>query len=153
MKQMTDNNIEIFSNKTCPEGLDTAANSENNEKSDKTILYLEDQFFDIEVTSHKFIAYEKKNSSTKRTGKVKEYNIDTMENVYFGYPVTIVNFDYNGKKAVYSFNEKNYNSLKDLMIKMRLYDPKKVVKEEKIDRNAALKEVINKIGSYLKRLR
>ena len=62
-----------------------------------------------------------------------------------------LNFDYQNKKAVYSFNEKNYNSLKDLMIKIGLYDPNKVVKEEKIDRNAALKEVINKIGSYLKR--
>ena len=123
----------------------------NNGESDKTLLYIEDQFFDIEVTPHKFIAYEKKNSGTKRTGKVKEYDIDSMENMHFEYPVTIVNFDYNGKKAVYSFNQKNYDSIKDLMIKMGLYDPKKVVIEEKIDRNAALKEVINKIASYIKR--
>ena len=79
------------------------------------------------------------------------YDIDSMENMHFEYPVTIVNFDYNGKKAVYSFNQKNYDSVKDLMIKMGLYDPNKVVIEEKIDRNAALKEVINKIASYIKR--
>ena len=103
---------------------------------------MEDQFFDIEVTSNKFIAYEKKNNGTKRTGKVKEYDIDSMENVHFEYLVTFVNFDYNGKKAVYSFNEKNYNSLKDLMIKIGLYDPNKIVKEDKIDRNADLKKFI-----------
>ena len=123
----------------------------NNGKSDKTLLYIEDQFFDIEVTNIKFIAYEKRNTGTKRTGKFKEYNIADMENMHFEYPVTIVNFDYNGKKSVYSFNEKNYNSLKDLMIKMGLYDPKKVVIEDTIDRNAALKEVINKITSYIQR--
>ena len=117
----------------------------NNGVSDKTLLYIEDQFFDIEITNSKFIAYEKKNSGTRRTGKVKEYNIDAMENTHFEYPVTIVNFDYNGKKAVYSFNPKNYNSLKDLMIKMGLYDPKKVVIEDKIDRNAGLKELFIKL--------
>jgi hypothetical protein len=130
---------------------DNNAVTTNNGESDKILLYIEDQFFDIEITNSKFIAYEKKNSGTRRTGKVKEYNIDSMENMHFEYPVTIVNFDYNGKKAVYSFNPKNYNSLKDLMIKMGLYDPKKVVIEDKIDRNAALKEVINKITSYIKR--
>ena len=117
----------------------------NNGVSDKTLLYIEDQFFDIEITNSKFKAYEKKNSGTRRTGKVKEYNIDAMENMHFEYPVTIVNFDYNGKKAVYSFNPKNYNSLKDLMIKMGLYDPKKVVIEDKIDRNAGLKELFIKL--------
>jgi hypothetical protein len=123
----------------------------NNGESDKTLLYIEDQFFDIKITNSKFIAYEKKNTGTMRTGKVKEYNIDDMENMHFEYPVTIVNFDYNGKKAVYSFNEKNYNSLKNLMIKMGVYDPNKVVIEDKIDRNAALKEVIGKITSYIRR--
>jgi hypothetical protein len=145
------NNTEISSNKTCPEGLDNTENSTDTAECDKILLYIEDQFFDVEITEDKFIAYEKKNSGTRRTGKVKEYNIDSMENIHFEYPVTIVNFDYQNKKAVYSFNEKNYNSLKELMIKIGLYDPNKVVKEEKIDRNSALKEVINKIGSYLKR--
>jgi hypothetical protein len=147
------NNNEIFSNKTCPESLDNTENSTTNTECDNTLLYIEDQFFDIEITKNKFIAYEKKNSGTKRTGKVKEYNMDAMENIHFEYPVTIVNFDYQGKKAVYSFNPKNYNALKDLMIKMGFYDPKKDVKGEEIDRNAALKEFINKIISYLKRIR
>jgi hypothetical protein len=114
------------------------------------VLNLEDQFFDIEVTGHKFVAYEKKNSG-KRTGKVKEYDIDSIENIRFEYPVTIINFDYKGKKAVYSLNEKNYDLLKDLMIKIGLYDPEKVVEEEKFDRNADLKKFINKITSYLKK--
>ena len=148
-----DNDNEIFSNKTCPDSLDITENSTTSAGYDKTLLYIEDQFFDIEITKNKFIAYEKKNSGTKRTGKVKEYNIDVMENIHFEYPVTIVNFDYQGKKAVYSFNPKNYNALKDLMTKMGLYDPKKDVIDEPIDRNAALKEFINKIVSYLKRIR
>ena len=130
-----------------------AENSTNNHVNDRTLLYIEDQFFDIEITKDKFIAYEKKNSGTERTGKIKEYNIDSIENIHFEYPVTIVNFDYNGKKAVYSLNEKNYNSLKDLMMEMGLYDPNKDVEDGKIDRNADLKEFINKIVSFLKRLR
>ena len=132
---------------------DNTENSETNAVSDKNLLYIEDQFFDIEITKNKFIAYEKKNSGTKRTGKVKEYNMDAMENIHFEYPVTIVNFDYQGKKAVYSFNPKNYNSLKDLMIKMGWYDPEKDVKGEEYDRNAALKEVINNIVSFINKLR
>jgi hypothetical protein len=145
------NNPKISSQKTYPEGLDNTENSHKTVGYDKTGLYMEDQFFDIEVTQNKLIAYEKKNSGNKRTGKIKEYNIDSIENVRFEYPVTIINFDYNGKKAVYSLNEKNYGSLKDLMIKIGLYDPKKIVKEDKVDMNAGLKEFINKIGSYLKR--
>ena len=132
---------------------DNTENSETNAVSDKNLLYIEDQFFDIEITKNKFIAYEKKNSGTKRTGKVQEYDIDAIENIHFEYPVTIVNFDYNGKKAVYSFNPKNYNSLKDLMIKMGWYDPEKDVKGEEYDRNAALKEVINNIVSFINKLR
>ncbi len=151
MKIITSNdNTEISSDKKCLKGSDNNDNSADNPKCDGTVLYMEDQFFDIEVTSNKFIAYEKKNNGTKRTGKVKEYNIDSIENIHFEYPVTIVNFDYNGKKAVYSFNEKNYNSLKDLMIKLGLYDPDKIVNEEIIDRNADLKKFVCKIGSYLK---
>jgi hypothetical protein len=149
--QIDNNNPKISSKQTSPEGEDTAKNSHNTVEYDNTVLYMEDQFFDIEVTPDKLIAYEKKNSGTKRTGKVKEYNIDSIENVRFEYPVTIINFDYNGKKAVYSFNQKNYDSLKDLMIKIGLYDPKKIVEEDKLDMNAGLKEFINKIGSYLKR--
>ena len=49
---------------------DNTENSETNAVSDKNLLYIEDQFFDIEITKNKFIAYEKKNSGTKRTGKV-----------------------------------------------------------------------------------
>ena len=146
------NKTEIYSSKTCPEGLENSEKTSYTAESDKILLYIEDQFFDIEITEDKFIAYEKKNSRTRRTGKVKEYNIDSMENMHFEYPVTIVNFDYHGKKAVYSFNEKNYNSIKELMIKIGLYDPDKDVKGEKFDRNADLKEAINKIVSYLKRL-
>ena len=152
MKIITKNdNTDISSDKKCPKGSDNIVNSTDSSKCDGTVLYMEDQFFDIEVTSNKFIAYEKKNNGTRRTGKVKEYDINSMENIHFEYPVSIVNFDYHGKKAVYSFNEKNYNSLKDLMIKMGFYDPNKILKEEKIDRNADLKKFIGKIGSYLKR--
>ena len=75
-----------------------------------------------------------------------------MENINFEYPVTIFNFDYKNKKAVYSLNEKNYNSLKDLMIELGLYDPNNVVKEDKIDKNAALKDFIKKISLCLKRI-
>jgi hypothetical protein len=132
---------------------DNTENSTNNAVSDKTLLYIEDQFFDIEITKNKFIAYEKKNSGTKRTGKIKEYDIEAIENIHFEYPVTIVNFDYNGKKAVYSFNPQNYESLKDLMIKMGWYDPKKDVIGEEYDRNATLKEVINNIKSFINKLR
>ncbi len=124
----------------------------NNRDQNKILLYLEDQFFDIEITSKKFTAYRKKDFTSQRTGKVKEYCIDSMENINFEYPVTIFNFDYKNKKAVYSLNEKNYNSLKDLMIELGLYDPNNVVKEDKIDKNAALKDFIKKISLCLKRI-
>ena len=132
---------------------DNTENLTTSAVSDKTLLYIEDQFFDIEITKNKFIAYEKKNSGTKRTGKIKEYDIDAIENVHFEYPVTIVSFDYKDKKAVYSFNPQNYRSLKDLMIEMGWYDPEKDVKGEEYDRNAALKEVINNIVAFINKLR
>ncbi len=147
------NNDKKHPNKTCPEDMGNTENSTYHPENDKTLLSLEDQFFDIEITKNRFTAYEKKNSGNKRNGKFKEYNMKDIENFHFGYPVLIASFQYHDKRAVFSFNEKNYNALKDLMIKMGYYDPTKVVKTEPIDRNAALKGVINNTISFLKKLR
>jgi len=89
---------------------------------EETMLFFEDEFYDIELTNDSFIEYRKNFYKTRRTGKVKIFNIDKMEKIRFGHPITRFTFNYNGKKEVYALKAENYRSLKYLMIKIGKFE-------------------------------
>lgn len=78
-----------------------------------TVLYFEDAFFDIELTTTEFIEYRKNYYRTRRTGKIKHFKLDKMENINFGSPIKRFSFDYDGKREVYALKDENYKLLKD----------------------------------------
>jgi hypothetical protein len=84
----------------------------------ETLLFIEDEFYDLEVTEDEFVEYRKNFYRTRRTGKVKRYKLVEMEELEFGHPITRFSFKYNGKKEVYALKEENYNLLKQLMKKI-----------------------------------
>lgn len=117
---------EISFNKICPEcGVGNPDDAENCLICDKdlseTVLFFEDEFYDIEVTGEFLIEYRKNFYRTRRTGKVKRYILDEMENIEFGLPIKRFIFEYNGKKEVYALNDENYDALKNLMVKTGRY--------------------------------
>jgi hypothetical protein len=85
---------------------------------EETLLYFEDEFYDIEVTNDLFIVYKKNFYKTRRTGKILRFDIDKMEKIHFGYPITRFTFSYNGKKEIYALKAENYRALKYLMIEI-----------------------------------
>jgi hypothetical protein len=119
-------NSKISFDKICPNcGVGNLNDTENCIVCDKylieTVLYFEDEFYDIELTNELLIEYRKNFYRTRRTGKVKKFCIDKMEKINFGHPITRFSFEYNGKKEVYALKKENYDSLKDLMIKIGKY--------------------------------
>jgi hypothetical protein len=119
-------NVEISFDKICPKcGVGNPEDEDNCIVCDKnlleTLVYLEDEFYDIELTSDSMIEYRKNFYRTRRTGKVKTYNITKMENMRFEHPITRFSFEYNGLKEVYALKKENYELLKDIMIKCGIY--------------------------------
>lgn len=78
-----------------------------------TVLFIEDEFFDIELTTTEFIEYRKNYYRTRRTGKIKRFKLDKMENINFGSPIKRFSFDYDGKREVYPLKDENYMLLKE----------------------------------------
>jgi len=118
--------VKISFNKLCPEcGVGNPDDAENCVVCDKdltkTVLFLEDEFYDLELTSELLVEYRKNFYRTRRTGKVKRYMIADMNKLNFGHPITRFSFECDGKREVYALKKENYNSLKDLMIKIGKY--------------------------------
>lgn len=88
----------------------------------ETVLFLADEFYDLEFTSDTMIEYRKNFYRTRRTGKVQHFMIDKMEQITFGSPVTRFKFKYNDEDVVYALKKENYDRLMDLMIKMGKFD-------------------------------
>ena len=114
-------------NRICPEcGVGNQEEVDNCIVCDKdlseTLLFFEDEFYDMELTTEFLIEYRKNFYRTRRTGKVKKYVISEMKDVKFGHPIKRFSFTYNGKNEVYALNEDNYNSLKDILLKLGLVD-------------------------------
>jgi hypothetical protein len=78
-----------------------------------TVLFLEDAFFDIELTTTEFIEYRKNYYRTRRTGKIKRFKLDKMGNINFEIPIKRFSFDYDGKREVYPLKDENYMLLKE----------------------------------------
>jgi hypothetical protein len=110
-------------NLICPEcGI---ANPENAEyclvcERDLTniILFLEDDFFDLEITENCLIEYRKTFWGTSRTGKVIKYPLIKLSNIEFGSPITRFKFDFEGERHVLPLREENMKSLKDIISKI-----------------------------------
>jgi hypothetical protein len=78
-----------------------------------TILFLEDDSFDLEITKDTIIEYRKKFWGDSRTGKVNKYIINEIENVEFG-PSSRFIFRYNGKRIVLPLQEENLRKIKEI---------------------------------------
>jgi len=116
----------IYFDKICPKcGVGNPDEADNCIVCDKdleeTVLYFEDEFYDIEITNDSFIEYRKNFYKTRRTGKVKIFSIEKMEKIHFGHPITRFTFNYNGKKEVYALKTENYRALKYLMINIEKF--------------------------------
>jgi ribosomal protein L40E len=117
-----DSNDKITFNKICPKcGVANPDYSDNCIICDKdlleTKLYIEDAFFDLEITETELVEYRKNFYRTRRTGKVKRFKLEKIEKISFGHPIKRICFIYEGKKEVYPLKDENYNLLKDFMNK------------------------------------
>lgn len=124
---MDNENNDVSVDKICPKcGVGNPDNVDNCILCDKdleeTVLFFEDEFYDIELTKDSFIEYRKNFYKTRRTGKVNVFSIDKMEKIRFGQPITRFTFNYNGKKEAYALKAENYRSLKYLMIKIGKFE-------------------------------
>lgn len=121
--QFDDEDVDVRSfNKICPEcGVGNPEESEIcmvcERDLSKTVLFFEDEFYDIEVTSELFIEYRKNFYRTRRTGKVKKFRLENMENIEFGHPIKRFIFKYEDNKEVYALTDDNYKVLKEFMVK------------------------------------
>ena len=102
----------------CPEcGVGNLKGSKNclvcGKNLEDTILFLEDDSFDLEITKDAILEYRKKFWGDDRTGKVNKYNLNEVENVEFG-PSSRFIFLYNGKRIVLPLQEENLKKLKEI---------------------------------------
>lgn len=81
---------------------------------EKTVAFMEDDFFDLEVTHDLLIEYRKSFWGNRRTGKVNKYCRDQMEDVEFGSPVNRLIFNYEGKRVVLPLRDENTIELKKI---------------------------------------
>jgi hypothetical protein len=82
---------------------------------EKTLAFLEDDSFDLEVTIECLVEYRKNFWGTNRTGKVNQYQRDRMENLEFGEEISRFKFDYEGQRKVLAFRKENLEKLKALI--------------------------------------
>lgn len=104
----------------CPEcGVGNPKNAKNCMVCDKdlsgTVLFLKDDFFDLEITKELIIEYRKKFWGTDRTGKVIEYPLNEITNLEFGSEITRFKFDYNGERHVLPLRRENMKSLRKIL--------------------------------------
>ena len=81
----------------------------------ETVLFLEDAFFDLELTQDEVVEYRKNFYRTRRTGKVMRYTLKDMDDVEFGHPVKRFIFEYHGERVVLPLEEGNYERLKETL--------------------------------------
>ena len=81
----------------------------------ETVLFLEDAFFDLELTQDELVEYRKNFYRTRRTGKVMRYTLKDMDDVEFGHPVKRFIFEYHGERVVLPLEEGNYERLKETL--------------------------------------
>lgn len=116
---MEDDFISVPFDVICPEcGVGNPRGSKSCLVCDKnlenTLHFLEDDFFDLEVTPDCLLEYRKNFWGTRRTGKINRYHWDEMGEVEFGEPINRFKFKYRGKKVVIPLREENMEIIKKL---------------------------------------
>ncbi|MBI5680805.1 MAG: hypothetical protein HZC47_07935 [Methanobacterium sp.] len=122
MDSNENNEIKDFFSLICPEcGVGNPKDAENCLVCDKdlknTVMFLEDDSFDIEITNEYLIEYRKKFWGTDRTGKVTKYELSKIEKVEFGEPISRFIFYYNEKRVVFPLKEENMGKIKNYFLK------------------------------------
>ncbi|HTX61058.1 MAG TPA: hypothetical protein VMC48_02010 [Methanobacterium sp.] len=79
-----------------------------------TVLFMEDDSFDLEVTREYLLEYRKNFWGTRRTGKTNKYSWDKMEDMEFEEPITRFKFIYEGKQVVIPLRKENMEEMKIL---------------------------------------
>ncbi len=102
----------------CPEcGVGNLKGSKNclvcGKNLEDTILFLEDDSFDLEITNDALLEYRKKFWGDDRTGKVNKYSLNEIENMEFG-PSSRFIFTYNEKRIVLPLRKENLKKLKEI---------------------------------------
>ncbi|MEN6552538.1 MAG: hypothetical protein ABFC34_06580, partial [Methanobacterium sp.] len=82
------------------------------------VLFLEDDSFDLELTSECLIEYRKNFWGTDRTGKVLTYPLNKISNIEYGSPITRFKFDYKGERRVIPLRKENMEMLKEVLPKI-----------------------------------
>ncbi len=76
------------------------------------VMFLEDDSFDLEITTDCIIEHRKNFWGTERTGKTIEYPLAEISNIEYGSPITRFKFDYNGERHVIPLRRENMEILK-----------------------------------------
>ncbi|CDG64984.1 MAG: hypothetical protein PWQ15_1150 [Methanobacterium sp.] len=84
----------------------------------QTVLFLEDDPFDLELTRTALIEYRKNFWGTERTGKVLVYTLSEISNIEYGSPITRFKFDYKGERQVIPLRKENMEILKEVLPKV-----------------------------------
>lgn len=113
----------ISFNQICPEcGVGNPENAKNCVFCDKdleaVVLFLEDDFFDLEINHDTLIEYRKKFWGDERTGKVNKYYLEKMENIEYGKPVSRFIFTYNQERIVIPLKRENLEKLERILNKI-----------------------------------
>ena len=88
----------------------------------QTVLFLEDDSFDLELTKDALIEYRKNFWGTERTGKVLVYPLSDISNIEYGSPITRFKFDYKNERQVIPLRKENMEILKEIL--PQIIDPK-----------------------------
>jgi len=94
-----------------PEGSEECIFCEKDLK--ETILFLEDDSFDVEITEEFLIEYKKKFWGDERSGKVNKYKLSEIKDMEIGSPVARLIFNYEGKRVALPLKEENLEKVKE----------------------------------------
>ncbi len=104
----------------CPEcGVGNPSSAKNclfcDRNLEDTIEFMEDDFFDLEITCDYLVEYRKKFWGVERSGKINKYRWSDMEDIKFGSPIPRFIFHYHGEKKVIPLRDENMATLKKVL--------------------------------------
>ena len=94
-----------------PEGSDYCIFCDKDLK--ETVLFLEDDSFDIEITEELLIEYKKKFWGDERSGKVNKYKLNKIKNIEIGSPIKRFIFNYEDQRVALPLKKENLKIIKE----------------------------------------
>ena len=79
----------------------------------ETVLFLEDDSFDVEITKELLIEYKKKFWGEERSGKVNKYELNEIKDIEIGSPIPRFIFQYKGERVALPFKKENLIKIKE----------------------------------------